>query len=116
MLKKTALCVTALGAIIFTSIVPAGAAEHISIPFASSGGIDEWRAESDRVLYLRSRTRDWYRAELIAPCEGLNFVETIGYVPASNGSFDSTSTILVDGRRCVVMKLEKSAEPTRRKK
>jgi len=116
MLKKTVLTLAAIGGLVGAGSAPTIAADHVSIPFASSGGIDDWRPEGNRVVYLHSRGNDWYRAELFGPCDGLKFTETIGYVPSTNGSFDNTSSIVVDGKRCAVMKLEKSAEPAPKKK
>jgi len=87
----------------------------VSIPFASTGGIDEWHADTDSALYLRSRTREWYRAELLGPCAGLSYATTIGYVTPANGSFDNTSSIVVNGERCKVTKLEHSAAPPKKK-
>ncbi len=101
-----------------TAITSAGAAEkaeRASIPFASSGGIDEWRPDGDNGLYLRARGGQWYQAKLLGPCLGLNFTETIGYVSEPDGSFDNTSSILVDGQRCALQTLEKSDKPPTRK-
>ena len=89
----------------------ANAKTKASIPFASSGGIDEWHADGDKALYLRSRSGQWHRAELVASCLGLGNALTIGYVAESDGSFDSSSAILVDGERCQLSKLEKSEKP-----
>jgi Family of unknown function (DUF6491) len=91
------------------------AAASVSIPFANNGGIEEWHADTDSTLYLRSRNRDWYKAELTGPCSGLSFATGISYVTAPNGSFDNTSSVVVDGQSCKVMKLEKSEAPPKRK-
>jgi hypothetical protein len=90
--------------------------ENVSIPFADSGGIDEWHAVDDKTVYLRSRTRQWYKAELFAPCNGLGFATAIGYVPEPTGSFDKNSSIVVDGQRCKLMTLQKSEKPEPKKK
>jgi len=96
--------------------LPAMAADtRVSIPFPASGGIDSWHAESDSALYLKSRNGDWYRAELVGACQGLSFATVIGYEAEPNGTFDSTSAILVDGQRCPLVKLEKSSGPPPKK-
>jgi Family of unknown function (DUF6491) len=89
---------------------------RVSIPFHGKGGIDSWYAVNDSLIYLKSRSGDWYRAELAGPCSGLSFATAIGYEQEASGSFDSRSTILVDGQRCPLVKLEKSAGPTPKKK
>ena len=93
----------------------ASAAERVSIPFANNGGIDDWRADGDKGLYLRARGGQWYQAKLFGPCLGLNFTETIGYVPEADGSLDNSSSIIVDGQRCNLQTLEKSDKPPTRK-
>ncbi len=90
-------------------------ASRESIPFSSTGGIDEWHADGDKALFLRSRSGQWYRAELVTPCMGLGFATSIGYIAESDGSFDSSSAILVDGLRCQLSKLEKTEKPPARK-
>jgi hypothetical protein len=93
----------------------AQSASEASIPFASSGGIDNWQSDGDSALFLRSRNRDWYRAELVGACSGLSFATTIGYEAEANGSFESTSAIVVDGQRCPVAALQKiQGEPPKK--
>jgi len=90
--------------------------ENVSIPFADSGGIDEWHAVDDKTVYLRSRTRQWYKAELLGPCNGLQFATKIGYVAEPTGSLDKNSSIIVDGQRCKLITLQKSEKPEPKKK
>ncbi len=104
-------------AVLASLAMPAAAADaRVTIPFPDKGGIDSWHADSDSVLYLKSRGGDWYRAELLGACTGLSFAAAIGYEAEPNGTFDSTSAILVDNQRCPLTKLEKSAGPPPKKK
>lgn len=113
----TARSLTTLAALAALGLSPIAIAREaksplaVSIPFASTGGIDEWHADGDKSIFLRSRSKDWYKAELAAPCAGLEYATQIGYVSESDGSFDSSSAVLVDGQRCQLVKLEKSAAP-----
>ena len=93
---------------------PASAAERVYIPFADKGGIDDWRAVDDRVLYLRSRMGQWYKAATFGPCDGLRFSERIAYKSEADGSFDDKSSIIVDGRECRLQTLVKSEPPPKR--
>ncbi len=114
MIARSLTALAALATLSFSTVAVAGEA-HVTIPFASTGGIDEWHADTDSSLYLRSRSREWYKAELLGPCSGLSFATTIGYVTPANGSFDDTSSIVVDGQKCKVTKLEHSAAPPKKK-
>ena len=108
MLKKTLIAIAALGVAGTTF-----AADRVFIPFADRGGIDDFHPVNDHVVYLRGRTQQWYKAEMFAPCSGLNFSERIGYETEADGSFDDTSSIIVDGQKCRVQKLEKSEDPNK---
>ena len=85
------------------------------IPFANRGGINDWRADSDHVLYVQGRNRQWYRAELFTDCIGLNFAENIGFVVEPSGTFDRFSAIVVEHRECKLRSLEKSDKPPSKK-
>lgn len=87
-------------------------AKPARIPFANLGGIRNWRAPDWDTLYVQARNGQWYRAELMGPCSGLNFAHTIGFVLEPTGSFDSFSSILVDGEQCRVKSLVKSEPPS----
>jgi hypothetical protein len=70
-----------------------------SIPFANHGGVDDWRAESDDVIYFKDNHRRWYRAELFGPAFDLPYTETIGIDASPSGSLDRWSAIVVRGHR-----------------
>jgi hypothetical protein len=83
------------------------------ISFARLGGIQDWRADGEKALYIQGRDRQWYRAELMSACIGLNFAQRIGFVTEPNGSFDRFSAILVEHRECQVTSLVRSDPPPR---
>lgn len=85
------------------------------IPFADIGGIRDWRAVDDQTLYVQGRNDQWFRAKLFAPCQGLPFDTTIGFVVEPTGSFDRFSSILVDGHECPLASLTKAAAPPGRR-
>lgn len=86
-------------------------ATQTRIPFASFGGIEDWRAVSDELLYVEGRNDKWYRVELFAPCTGLRFDQAIGFVAEPTGSFDRFSSIVVDGRECQVRSVTPGTPP-----
>ena len=87
-----------------------------SIPFAQLGGIDDWRADGTKALYIKGRrNNDWYYAKLMSTCQGLNFAQAIGFRNEANGEFSKFSTILVDGQLCQLTSLVKSEKPSAKK-
>lgn len=87
-----------------------------SIPFASLGGIEDWRANGDKGLWIRGRSHNWYYAELMGSCSGLGFEDRIGFVIEPYGSFDKFSSIVVEGRICHIKTLRESDPPPKKKK
>jgi hypothetical protein len=118
-----AVAAIVLGATIGTATVgTAQAAEKAapktdaSIPFANNGGIDDWRAENDRTLYVKGRTdRQWFKAELLSDCIGLNFADRIAFEPDASGSLTKFSAIVVEGRKCPFTSFEKVDGPPAKK-
>ncbi|MBB4631534.1 DUF6491 family protein [Sphingosinicella soli] len=105
------------------SVVPAGAAEpqatfgeDARIPFADTTGIRNFRAESDRALYIEGQTGRWYYAETMGPCTGLNFANAIGFVTKGAGTLDKFGQILVDGRTCQLKSLVTAEDPGKKAK
>lgn len=86
------------------------------IPFANSGGINNWRAENDRVIYVQGNGRQWFKAELMTDCIGLRFAENIGFETEASGAFNRFSSIKVDGRTCHISSFEKSDPPPKKDK
>lgn len=89
----------------------ATASDDARIPFANLGGIQDWRAADDDTLYIQGRTDQWYRAELLGPCVGLDFATTIGFEVQPTGTFDEFSSVIVDGRRCALRTFVEVAGP-----
>ena len=91
-------------------------AEEVSISFAQFGGIDDWRADGNKALFVKGRrNNEWYYAKLMSTCQGLNFAEAVGFKNEATGSFDKFSTIVVDGQPCQLTSLVKSAPPPKKK-
>lgn len=90
--------------------------ERASIPFADLGGIRDFRAESDSVLYVQGNHRKWYRVEFFGPCFGLRSSETLAFVTSHDGSLDRFSSVLVRGDRCYFRSFEAVDEPPFAKK
>jgi hypothetical protein len=96
------------------AIKPTG--EEVSIAFATMGGIDDWRADGTKALYIKGRrSNEWYYARLLSSCHGLNFANTIGFDSEPSREFNRFSAILVDGQNCKLTSLIKSEKPEKKK-
>lgn len=82
-----------------------------SIPFANHGNVRDFHAVSDDTVFLQTRNRQWYRADLIGPCMGLPYALGIGIDARPQGTLDRFGTILVDGQRCKIGSLTPSETP-----
>lgn len=82
-----------------------------SIPFADSVGIRNFEADGDRALWIEDQHRQWYRAELMGPCFGLDHALKIGFVTRGVNTLDKFGQIVVDGAKCQISSLTTSAGP-----
>jgi hypothetical protein len=90
--------------------------DEVSISFATMGGIDDWRADGNKALYIKGRrSNEWYYARLMSSCHGLNFANTIGFDSEPNQEFNRFSSLLVDGQNCKLTSLIKSEKPEKKK-
>ena len=87
-----------------------------SIAFADHGGVDDWRVESDRVIYFKDQHRQWYRATLFSPAFDLPFVERIGIDARPGGTLDKWGGIIVRGQRYSFQTFERVAGPPEKRK
>jgi hypothetical protein len=114
MMKFILLLAAAVPAMASPARAPAG--EEARIPFVNFGGIRNFEANEDDVVYLEDRRRNWYRAEVIGPCLGLRWAHRIGVDTHGSSSFDRFSALIVDGDRCQLTSLVRSEKPPKRGK
>ncbi|MBM3515281.1 MAG: hypothetical protein FJX59_16435 [Alphaproteobacteria bacterium] len=110
------IAATLLAATMAFAEEPPAKPDQAEIPFAGMDGIRDWREDGNRALYVEGRNRQWYRAELFAPCHGLNFAHSIGFVVEPSDTFDRFSAVVVDGQICRLKSLVKSEKPAGKKK
>ena len=112
-LLLAALAPAAAGAAAHPAEPPARPAEA-RIPFVSFGSIRTFRTAGEDVIYLQDQRRNWYRAELTGPCPGIERALRIGVDSRFSSTVDNSTTLIVDGQRCPIHSLVRSAEPPRR--
>ncbi|HEX5183144.1 MAG TPA: DUF6491 family protein [Allosphingosinicella sp.] len=93
---------------------PPPADEEVSIPFAHFGGIYNFDAPSDDLVYLQDRGRNWYRARLYGQCWGLQDAIGIGIDTRGSANFDRTSLLIVDHQSCPIESLTRSGPPPKK--
>lgn len=107
--KRAAVLLTAL---LVVPMLGSAQSDRAVIHFADlNGAILDWRPEGDRALLIEAGNRQWYRAELFAPCVSLRFSQTIAFVTDPLGDIDQFSSILVDGERCWFKSFERTSAP-----
>lgn len=81
--------------------------QEARIPFVQYGGIRDWRADRDDVLFVQDGYRRWYKVDLMGPCVGLEFANRVRFLPSDGaGTFDRFSWINADGERCKVQSVQ----------
>ena len=77
---------------------PPPAPPRAEIPFADHGGVDNWRAVSDREIWFEDLHHRWYRAILTSPAFDLPYAEYIGIDARPSGTLDKFGAIYVHGQ------------------
>jgi Family of unknown function (DUF6491) len=90
------------------------APREAQIPFASKGGIWNWRVVDNNTVLIESRGRKWYKATLFGNCINLAFANSLSFIPNPSGSFDKFSTIRSHGQRCPLVSLIEVPAPPKK--
>ncbi|MFC4314043.1 DUF6491 family protein [Steroidobacter flavus] len=73
------------------------AAPRASIPFVNFGGIRDWQADGDKGLWVEDAHRQWYYADLVGPCVGLDFAYSIVFDAQPMDTLDRFSSVILPG-------------------
>ena len=95
------------------AVIPAG---ETSIPFASRDGIQDYKADGDRGLYIRGNDGHWYYAKTLGRCPRLVTADTIGFETSASDQLDKFGALHAQGWRCQLASLVRSAPPPRKAK
>ena len=104
-----------LSAAFATAAAPVAPAKpEASIAFAR---IRDWQSDSERGMWIQAYNRQWYYAEFMGRCLGLNFATAVGFDTRHQSSFDRFSSVFVPGYgRCVIQTFTQSDGPPRKKR
>src|SRR3712207_138436 len=75
-------------------------AKETAIPFVSSNGIHDWRADGKRALFIQSINGDWYYARTAGVCGRLLSARALGVETSALNQLDRYGAVLVEGGRC----------------
>lgn len=93
--------------------VPAASspAQDATIPFANSGAIVDWQADSEKAIYLLDRSDRWYLATFRGTCYRLPVQTTIAFDTGVSDRFDRFSAVVTEDGRCAVDTLVRVDRP-----
>ncbi|MGH6780921.1 MAG: DUF6491 family protein [Sphingomonadaceae bacterium] len=110
------LIATALPFIMAASSASAGEPRETGIPFVSKDGIQDFKADGDRGLFIRSINGNWYYARTMGPCSRLQTAITLGFETAGIDELDKNGTIIAQGWRCPLKSVTRTEAPPRKAK
>jgi hypothetical protein len=94
---------------IAASLPPKG----VQIAGAPLTHIRDFYAQSDKVLYVRAQNREWYKAEMAAPCWGLPQSDHLKIDMTDGTTLDSNSVVREHGERCQIASVSRVDGPDR---
>ena len=87
-----------------------------AIPFVSSDGINDWKADGDRGLFIESVRGRWYYVSFASRCPRIRTARGLGFETSALDQLDRHGAILAEGWRCQIVSLTESPPPPRSKK
>lgn len=110
------LIAAALPFIMAASSVSAGEPEEAAIPFVSKDGIQDFKADGNRGLFIQSINGNWYYAKTMGPCSRLQTAITLGFETAGVDELDKHGAIIAQGWRCPLKSVTRSEAPPKKAK
>lgn len=93
---------------------PAWAASQPAAPiqFSDLGSVRSWRVGGDTVIFVKDKSEQWYKAEMLETCMKLDTTKGVKFIteldPETNKKF---SAVVVDRHICHITSLTKVAAP-----
>jgi hypothetical protein len=84
--------------------------------FVNEGGVRDWQADGEDMLYIQDARGNWFLAKLETPCPELPFarsigLETKGVANKSGERLDKFGSVVVSGQRYALTSLSPSGPP-----
>ncbi len=90
-------------------------APEVSIPFASKDGIQQWKADGTKGVYIQG-SGGWYYARTMGDCPRLPTAITIAFETSAADQLDKYGAIHAEGWRCQLQSVTRTDPPAQRKK
>ncbi|WBO23023.1 hypothetical protein [Sphingomonas abietis] len=85
---------------------------EVTIPFFGEDGTSDYRIDGERGIYLLSATDgQWYYLHVSPDCPRLASARGFSIDTGPNGQLDRSSTIMVEGWRCLLSSVTRSPVP-----
>jgi hypothetical protein len=92
-----------------------GSMREVTIPFANSGGISDWKRLDDSTLLIEDVHGHWYLAKLQAAAYDLAFSDSVGFVTPPTGELGKLSSVIVSRRRYPIVSLTRTDTPVKKR-
>ena len=82
-----------------------------SIPMFSTISSPDWRIDSDKGMWIRGNSKQWFYATFMGSCPRADFAMRLGFRTGSMDTLDRFSAVYADGDICPLTSLVKSDGP-----
>ena len=81
----------------------------------NNSAIRTFEPDGNRGLWVQDNQRRWYYAEMLGPCNELNFAQAIGFDNRGSAYLDKFARLFVRGDQCAIASFVTAAEPPSKK-
>lgn len=83
----------------------------LTFTFKDLGGVKSWRAGGDTVVFIKSSSDQWYRADMVESCMALDTSKGVNFlVNTDPETKEKINNVVVDRHICRVTSLKRVAE------
>ncbi len=104
-----------IAALLIATAAAALPAGETAIPYVSSNGVEQWKVDADRGIWIKSITGKWYYGSFMGRCPRAAGAISLGFQTSALDQLDRHGAILAEGSRCPLTSLVRSEGPLKRK-
>lgn len=90
---------------------PREVGEEATIAFPAHGGVRNFRADTDRGVWIEDQRRNWYYASFIGTCRDIRWVDAIAIDTYGSSRLDKHSRIIAGNDVCQISRLLTADKP-----
>jgi hypothetical protein len=91
--------------------VSATAADETIVPVGGQHGIDSWKGDGGRGLWLHARDGLWFYARMDGVCPALESAAQLAFRPTTRDGLDRSGAVLAAGQSCPLASVVQSDKP-----